>query len=77
MRDARFHLGFIGCLAMIALTACGGGSGGGGGGNAALEKYEVAGVFSIQKPKGWEVITAGNCETLGVLLRLRRDRLQG
>lgn len=35
-----------------------------------LENYN-GGVFSLKKPVGWEVITAGSCTTLGILVRDR------
>ncbi|NCC50679.1 MAG: hypothetical protein EOM20_05625 [Spartobacteria bacterium] len=34
----------------------------------ALEPYD-AGVFSIRKPRNWEIITAGQCSTLAFLIR--------
>lgn len=33
-----------------------------------LEKYD-GGIFTISKPKGWEVITAGQCSTFAFLLK--------
>jgi hypothetical protein len=69
---------------MVASAGCGGGGSGGGsaegggvggGGNDALEPYALQGIFTIQKPRGWRVITAGSCETLGVLLRDPADPL--
>lgn len=35
-----------------------------------LENYD-GGIFSMKKPAGWEVITAGSCATLGILARDR------
>jgi hypothetical protein len=53
-------------------VACGGGGGGGGGGTGTpdprLERYD-AGFFSVDKPRGWTVATAGSCETLAFLLQ--------
>src|SRR5512139_1227097 len=53
-----------------ALAACSGGAGGEGGGGppGPLEPYD-AGTFSIQKPRGWQVTTAGDCGTFAFLLR--------
>ena len=33
-----------------------------------LEKYD-GGIFTISKPEGWEVITAGQCSTFAFLLK--------
>jgi hypothetical protein len=57
----------LACLALLA--ACGGGGGGGGTpGNPDLERYD-AGFFAIDKPRGWNVHTAGSCETFAFLLQ--------
>ena len=76
---ARNRWGIVLLAVALAGAGCGGGGGGGGGGGTgggALELYkDPAGVFSIQKPKGWTVITAGNCATLGVLIRDPADAL--
>lgn len=34
-----------------------------------LERYDYGEVFSIQKPKGWEVVVAGACGTLAFVIR--------
>ncbi len=74
MRATSRRAGVLGLLAALAV-ACGGsggGSGGGGGGGGGttdprLERYD-AGFFSVEKPKGWSVTTAGTCETFAFLL---------
>jgi hypothetical protein len=57
----------------VLLTSCGGGSGGGSSGP--LELHD-AGYFSIQKPRGWQVITAGACGTFAFLVRDPADPLR-
>jgi len=75
MARSRWSLAVF--LAAALSPGCGGGGGGGsdGGGNDGLEPYVKQGVFSIRKPKGWTVVTAGSCATLGVLLRDPADPL--
>jgi hypothetical protein len=60
-------------LAALVAVACGGGGGGQGStpgppGTPGLEKFD-AGFFSVQKPIGWSVTTAGVCGTFGFLLQ--------
>ena len=56
--------------ALFLLPACGGGGGGGGGDTVdpRLERYTGVG-YTIDKPRGWAVYPAGDCDTLAVLLR--------
>ena len=56
-------------LLAILLAACGGGGGGDGTpANPDLERYDQ-GFFSIDRPRGWTVTTAGSCETFAFLLQ--------
>jgi hypothetical protein len=61
----------LAATAVIVVTVgCGGGGGTSGGTSAPsdLERFN-AGFFTIDKPKDWEVTTAGMCSTLAVLVR--------
>lgn len=68
--------------ALIVAAGCGesdaGGAGGAGGTGGAdglrLEHFD-AGFFAIDKPVGWEVITAGACTTFAFLVRDEQDPL--
>jgi hypothetical protein len=67
-----------GCLLLAA--GCGGGGGGRGGsgpgpvGSLQLERFD-AGFFSIDKPRGWTVVTAGRCSDFAFLIRNPQDPL--
>lgn len=66
--------GRVGSAALLGLlaAACGGGGGGSGGGGTpvlpGLERHD-AGFFSVDKPIGWTVTTAGACQTFAFLLQ--------
>lgn len=58
---------------LLGLPSCGGGDDDGGAGPDGpgvlpFEHYQ-AGFFSIDKPVGWEVLTAGSCTTFAFLIR--------
>lgn len=69
MTSAIGRIGSAACAALLA--ACGGGGGGGPGGPSTppgLEHHD-GGFFSIDKPIGWTVTTAGYCQTFAFLLQ--------
>jgi hypothetical protein len=62
-------IGFVAAVAVFLVGACSAGGGGGGGGvDSRLERYGGVG-YSIEKPKGWTVHPAGDCDTLALLAR--------
>ena len=60
--------GVLAGLAALLLACGGGGDSGGTPSNPELERYD-AGFFSVDKPRGWTVVTAGSCETFAFLLQ--------
>jgi hypothetical protein len=64
--------GRVGSAALLGLVAaaCGGGGGGSDGSPVlpGLERHD-AGFFSVDKPVGWTVTTAGACQTFAFLLQ--------
>lgn len=74
MRETSRAMRTFGLIAaIVAVLGCGGGGGGGasGGGTPLDPRLELhdAGFFSVGKPRGWSVTTAGSCETFAFLLQ--------
>ncbi len=80
MGTARYRCaGFVRAAAMVLLAAPAAGCGGGGTEplpeTLPFEHYD-AGFFSIDKPRGWQVLTAGGCTTFAFLLRDPQEPLR-
>ncbi len=62
------HVFLISLIGLVLGLGCGGGSSTGPppDGDLPLEHYD-AGFFSIDKPKGWTIVTSGRCTTFALL----------
>lgn len=77
-RRPPFGLLAIPIISLLLISSCGGDddpSRPGPQGSLPLEHHD-GGFFSIDKPSGWQVLTAGSCTTFAFLLRNPADPLQ-
>jgi hypothetical protein len=68
---SAYRLQFAALMLWLPLLACGQGGGDGassGHQSLKLEKFD-GGFFTIEKPQGWGIVTAGHCGTFAFLIR--------
>ena len=72
MRSALIRRGVRGLivLGLVGLAGCGGDSPGNpdNPGNLPLERFD-AGFFALDKPRGWDIVTAGSCTEFAFLVQ--------